>query len=58
MYEVDASVSRVAVVLKYTCRVWSGFGKAACAIGGVMRGVGLLEDALTIAWLLIIVHRP
>ena len=46
MSGVDAAVLRAAIALEYACLVWSGFGKVACTIGGVMRGVGLLEDAL------------
>ena len=39
MSGIDAYVSRVTAVLKYTIHLWwSGFRQVACAIGGVTRG--------------------
>ena len=38
MSEVDAAVSRMAIALEDTFRVWCGFRQATCAIGGVTRG--------------------
>ena len=53
MSGVDASVLRVAVVLKYTFYVWSGFRQVACASRGVTLGArGLPGDALVVTRLL------
>ena len=52
MSGVDASILRVAIVLKCTFRVRFGFQQATFAMGGVMRAVGFVEDALVITRLL------
>ena len=49
---IHAHFLRVAIVAKYTFRVWSGFGRGACEIEPVARGiwVGLryVGDAATL----------
>ena len=53
MFEVDGAVQRAAIVLQYTILLCGlAFEKIACAIAGVMGGVGLLEDTLVTTRLL------
>ena len=37
---------RVAIVLKYTFLMWSGFRQVACAIGGMTRGAGFARRCI------------